>query len=107
VNCQERERICKGGREKEHKRDIEKTRKRSETKTGLNVGGINRGLELDSGEGRGKERGEREMRGNGYRSIPGLIRMIFHSREREAIFFPGSVDEKRLRTRCHAEMMGK
>lgn len=70
-------------------------RKRSETKTGLNVGGIT------------EVWGSGEEGGGGYRSIPGLIRTIFRSRGREAIFFPGSVDEKRLRTRCHAEMMGK
>lgn len=39
-----------GKRERETQR---KTRKRSETKTGLNVGGITRGLELDAGEGKG------------------------------------------------------
>ncbi|CAL1688340.1 unnamed protein product [Lasius platythorax] len=70
-----------------------KTRKRSETKTGLNVRGITEVWAHDGGEGKGGTLGTRR---SGYRSIPGLIRTIFRSRGREAIFFPGSVDEKRL-----------
>lgn len=112
-SSEEEKEYAKEGDRKREREQQRKTRKRSETKTGLNVGGIIRGLELDAGEvkggggGRLRGEGERGTRGSGYRSIPGLIRTIFRSREREAIFFPGSVDEKRLRTRCHAEMMGK
>lgn len=62
--------------------------KRQRHRRGLGVG-----LGWGGGMGKGVPLG---TRGNGYRSILGLIRTIFRSREREAIFFPGSVDEKRL-----------